>query len=97
MESKKEVISIIPSLKLEEVKKRLTEIRVKGINITHIMDFGKYAKIEIHANHDKADEVATTIKNTVNPTIAEDCIVAIFPVEEVQRIQTHQVAAVDKS
>lgn len=99
----KKITAIFPTLKLEEVEKRLIEKGIEGLSITHVMGFGEYAnffrkdllvrhvKIEIFTKEEKTDEIVAAIMDTVHTGATGNGIIAVMPVEKLYKIRTKQV------
>ena len=104
----REVNAIVRSEVLERVEKRLSELRVKGLNVTHVKGYGEYknffsrswfvqyARIQIYTEKSRASEIAQAIIESGHTGAPGDGIVAILPVENIFRIRSKAEAKIDE-
>lgn len=101
------ITSIIRTLKLEVVARRLQEIGVKGISISRVKGYGEYknyfrrdflvshVRIDIYSSVSKVEEIVQVIIEAAHSGLAGDGIVAIIPVERIYRIRTKTEATIE--
>lgn len=95
----RKVTAIIRADALETVERRLQELRVKGISVTHVMGYGEYAnfyrrdwmcrhaRIEIFTDRERARQIVDAIMEAAQAGGPGDGIVAVLPVEAAFRIR----------
>lgn len=93
---------------LEKVEQRLHDLRVPGISVTKVKDYGEcanfftrdwlveHARIEIFLTRDRATEIARPIVEAAHTGIPGDGIVVVLPVESIYRIRTGELMAADE-
>ncbi len=96
----KKITAIVRDYLLEDVEKRLREIGVKGITVSHIRGYGEYkqyftkdglseqSRIEVFATKEEVDAIVRAILESAHTGMAGDGLVAIFPVEKIFRIKS---------
>ena len=102
------ITAIIRTSKLEKVEKRLQEIGVKGVSISHVKGYGEYAnffsrdwmvthiRIEIFSSVSRVEEIAQAIMETAHSGLAGDGIIVSIPVERIYRIRTKTEATAEE-
>ena len=95
----KKIIAIVRTESLERVEEALKVIKVNGISVSTVKGFGEYtnffshgwmvrhARIEIYTPEDKVGEISSVIITTAQTGLAGDGLVAVEPVETVQKIR----------
>jgi nitrogen regulatory protein P-II 1 len=101
------VTAIVRSVALEEIEKRLQDLRVPGFSVTKVKGHGEYenffrhdrmtehVRIEIFLRRERVDEIARGIIDAAQTGLAGDGIVVVLPVEAVYRIRTGELATSD--
>jgi len=101
------ITAIIQPEKLEIVEETLKKLCVPGISITKVHGYGEapnffnpdwtssFARIEIFAESNRAEEIAQGIIDAANTGKEGDGIVAILPVESLYQIRTKQQLEID--
>ncbi len=96
----KKITAIFRLYLLESVEKRLRELGVKGITVSHVKGYGEYkqffthdclseeARIEIFALKDEVDAIVRAILESAHTGVAGDGLVAVLPVEKIFRIKS---------
>ncbi len=96
----KKVTAIFRIYLLEGVEKRLRELGVKGITVSHVKGYGEYkqfftkdylseeARIEVFAMKDEVDAIVRAILESAHTGTAGDGLVAVLPVEKIFRIKS---------
>jgi nitrogen regulatory protein P-II 1 len=91
----RKVTAIVRGELLEKVERRLQDIGVHGISVTHVKGYGEYAdfyssdwnivraKIEIFTDKDQAEEIAAAILDSAHTGLPGDGIVTVMPVEKI--------------
>ncbi|MFZ5524916.1 MAG: P-II family nitrogen regulator [Pseudomonadota bacterium] len=94
------VNAIVSCAALEKVEKRLYDMGVPGITVSHIMGYGEYsnfyshdrmvrhARIEIFTDTQQAEIIVQAIMDAAHSGVAGDGIVAVLPVNQVYQIRT---------
>ena len=100
----RKITAIIRREAVSKVAKNLKEIGVTGMTITKVEGFGHHAefysagrmapsaKIEIFTTREMAREISNVIMGIAHTGRSGDGIVAVQPVEELYRIQSHSSA-----
>ena len=100
----KKVNAIIRTNKLEDVERRLKQMLVNGVSVSHVKGYGEYhnffthdwqvqsVRIEIFAEAARAEEIARAIIETAHTGSKGDGLVVMMPVEKVFRIRTRAEA-----
>ena len=95
----KKVHAVIRSDALGRVKKLLQRMHLPNLVITKVKEYGdhdedfafrseyRYARIEVFADEERAEEVAAAIMETAHTGMPGDGLVAILPVETIYRIR----------
>ena len=98
------VTAIFNIFKLEDVEKRLQDLRVCGLSVTKVKGYGEYmdfyshdwmtahVRIEIFTLPEKVAAVVNAIIETAHTGISGDGMVAVSPVEQIYRIRTKVLA-----
>lgn len=96
----RKITAIIRRNLLEEVERRLQDIGVRGISVTHVKGYGEYAdfyssdwnvlraRIEVFARKDRAEEIATAMLDGAHTGLPGDGVIAVLPVEKVLVVRT---------
>lgn len=95
----KKVTAIVRTECLECVERKLQEIGVKGITVTHVKGFGEYAnfsrrdwmvrhvRLETFVHEERVQPIVDAILETAHSGLAGDGIIAIQPVAELLHIR----------
>lgn len=95
------VTAIIRCEVLEKVERRLRELGVPGISVTHVKGYGEYtnfynpegttkhARVEIFTSAKRAEVIAQAIMDAAHSGVAGYGIIAVLPVEKIYRIRHH--------
>ncbi len=96
----KKITAIVRSNLLEGIEKRLRELGVKGITVSHVRGYGEHkqfftrdclseeARIEVFATKDEVDAIVRAILESAHTGTAGDGFIAVLPVEKIFRIKT---------
>ena len=96
----KKIVAIIRKDKLREVEERLKDLLVNGISVTRGKGYGEYAnffssdwcvmhaRLEIYCEASRADGIIQAIMDAAHTGSAGDGIVALIPVEKLNRIRS---------
>jgi len=96
----RKITAVIRREAISKVVKNLKEIGVRGMTVTRVEGFGEHAalypddrlapgaKIEIFAHKSMIREITDVILAIAHTGMSGDGIVAVYPVEELYRIQT---------
>lgn len=97
--SYKKVHAVVRTDTLKAVKKRLQGMHLPNLVITEVKEYGdhhelfafrteyRYARIEVFAEEDGADDIASAIVETAHTGLAGDGLVAVLPVDVIYRIR----------
>jgi nitrogen regulatory protein P-II 1 len=107
--SLRKITAIIRCTLLEPVERRLQEIGVPGMTVTHVKGFGEYAnffrrdwtvthaRIEIFTEQSLVDRIVDTIQDAAHTGTPGDGIVAVLPVERLYRIREKREISTHRS
>jgi nitrogen regulatory protein P-II 1 len=102
----RKVTAIISRNTMANVEAALQQIGVNGLSVSAIKGFGEYAdfferdwmtahfRVEVFTSTANAETIARTIIDAAHTGQAGDGLVAIVPVENLYRIRTREVAAI---
>ena len=94
------VVAIVRTQSLDEVERRLKDLRVPGVSVSRVTGFGEYknffepdwlsghARVEIFVHAARADEIAGAILEAAHTGTPGDGLIAIVPVDTVYRVRT---------
>ena len=93
------VMAIIRPEKLEAVEDALKALNVRGISVSKVKGFGEYAnfytsdwlcthaRVEIYAEEERGDELASAIMQAAHTGVEGDGIVTVTPVQSVYHVR----------
>lgn len=96
----KQITAVVRNYLLEDIEKRLRELGVKGISVSHVRGYGEYkqfftsdslsaeARIEIFALKEEVDAIVGAILESARTGTPGDGFVAVLPVEKIYRIKS---------
>lgn len=104
----RKVTAIVRCTLLEQVERRLQEIGLPGMTVTHVKGFGEYAnffrrdwtvthaRIEVFVDRDDSDRIVEAILDAAHTGAPGDGMIAVLPVERMYRIrERREVGAED--
>ena len=98
------IIAIIRRDKLEEVEKKLQDIRVERITVSKVKGYGEYhdffarnwmveeVRVEIFTRKDEVEKITAAIMEAAHTGLPGDRVVAVVPIEKFFLIRTRSVA-----
>lgn len=96
----KKIHVILRTDALKRVEKRLQEMHVQNISVTHVKEYGEHesffafravvrmARLEVFAEARRAEEIVSAILDEAHTDLPNDGFVAILPVEKIYPIGT---------
>lgn len=105
----RKVTAIVRCTLLEQVERRLQEVGVPGMTVTHVKGFGEYAnffrrdwtvthaRIEIFTPQVSVDRIVDAIQDAAHTGAPGDGIIAVLPVERLYRIREKRQVGVEPS
>lgn len=98
------IVAIIRRDRLEQVEKKLQDIRVERISVSKVKGYGEYhnffarnwmveeVRVEIFTRKDEVESIATAIMDAAHTGLPGDGVLAVIPVEKFFLVRTRSEA-----